>query len=989
MTKNLPKSEERRQQTSDNIPYSRPISRKASIKSMKYCAHLWYISSNAVSARSSMAHLSNACSSSDAPAKGEGVYEGENCTTIFAPERKLCSASDKGKCSATDRGNFFASWAINSFRTSPCTTYQESRFLSYPLKVSTPLIMLIFFAAALVLFGSCTFDPAGLSEENGNTNFGCGNGIIEETEECDDGNLKNGDGCGDQCIVESGWGCAAGDPSVCKPICGDGMIYGDEECDDGNTNTGDGCNENCRAENGFICEGQPSVCYSADCGDGVIQSNEECDDGNADSGDGCSATCEIEHGWECTGQPSYCAPLCGDGIITAEEECDDGNTQSEDGCSNVCNIEPGYECSGEPSVCVNVNCGDGWLQPEEECDDVNNNPGDGCSTDCKIESGWECSEEPSVCHTVCGDGIIAGTEECDDDNNDLDDGCSADCKVEPYFRCSGQPSECTCAVLVNILSTATEPDGLLWSTAYTTVQEGINQAAGLFSFYNIDHCEVWVAQGNYNIYKTSSANTLTLASNIEVYGGFQGTEAYRHQRNWETNITILDGQSESLETNRVQTVVKAPNVTNSVIDGFSIIQSQNTGSGGGLQANNSLFKMVNISFTANSAQNGGGAHLHYSTVDIINCAFQGNIATSSGGGINSSFSDITVIDSTFANNHAITSSGGGIHIYQGSGDFTNCIFKENTASTVGGGINGSNISSVIISDCDFIDNHSTNNNGGGISLYQTPAEFYRCGFHDNTAASNGGGVCSTYGDLDIVESTFSSNTSDTNGGGLYTYQSTTAIKKSTFGSNNIAAFGGAVYSGASTLYVSRSFFNQNNALSTGGAILITTNAHVENSVFTENQAEHGGAVAVTAHNTCTIINSLIYSNISQLVGGGLHVSSWGTINLTNNIIRLNEPDQFFAEVYATSTVRHCNIQGGYNEGGDSTGNIDTDPLLVDPANGDYDLQSGSSCIDAADGDGAPEFDIEGNPRVDDPATTPNTGIGTPDHVDIGPYEYQP
>ena len=51
------------------------------------------------------------------------------------------------------------------------------------------------------------------------------------------------------------------------------------------------------------------------------------------------------------------------------------------------------------------------------------------------------------------------------------------------------------------------------------------------------------------------------------------------------------------------------------------------------------------------------------------------------------------------------------------------------------------------------------------------------------------------------------------------------------------------------------------------------------------------------------------------------------------------------------------------------------------------LESGSPCIDAADGPEAPERDLDGNERVDDP-DSPNTGVGPP-WADMGAYEHQP
>jgi len=44
------------------------------------------------------------------------------------------------------------------------------------------------------------------------------------------------------------------------PICGDGVIEGTEECDDGDTLPGDGCDASCQVESGWTCGYEPSVC---------------------------------------------------------------------------------------------------------------------------------------------------------------------------------------------------------------------------------------------------------------------------------------------------------------------------------------------------------------------------------------------------------------------------------------------------------------------------------------------------------------------------------------------------------------------------------------------------------------------------------------------------------------------------------------------------------------------------------------------------------
>uniref|UniRef100_A0A3Q0QS71 Pappalysin 2 n=1 Tax=Amphilophus citrinellus TaxID=61819 RepID=A0A3Q0QS71_AMPCI len=55
-----------------------------------------------------------------------------------------------------------------------------------------------------------------------------------------------------------------------QSYCGDGLIQGTEECDDSNLLDGDGCSKKCRKEMGFKCNGEPSQCYVFD-GDGVCE----------------------------------------------------------------------------------------------------------------------------------------------------------------------------------------------------------------------------------------------------------------------------------------------------------------------------------------------------------------------------------------------------------------------------------------------------------------------------------------------------------------------------------------------------------------------------------------------------------------------------------------------------------------------------------------------------------------------------------------------
>jgi uncharacterized repeat protein (TIGR01451 family)/uncharacterized repeat protein (TIGR02543 family) len=93
----------------------------------------------------------------------------------------------------------------------------------------------------------------------------CGNGVVEPSETCDDGNAAPGDGCSATCQVETGWSCPTAN-AACSAICGDGLVVGLETCDDGNARSGDGCTDQCQVEFGYTCPTPGVACllYAAD-----------------------------------------------------------------------------------------------------------------------------------------------------------------------------------------------------------------------------------------------------------------------------------------------------------------------------------------------------------------------------------------------------------------------------------------------------------------------------------------------------------------------------------------------------------------------------------------------------------------------------------------------------------------------------------------------------------------------------------------------------
>jgi len=91
-----------------------------------------------------------------------------------------------------------------------------------------------------------------------------------------------------------------------------------------------------------------------------------------------------------------------------------------------------------------------------------------------------------------------------------------------------------------------------------------------------------------------------------------------------------------------------------------------------------------------------------------------------------------------------------------------------------------------------------------------------------------------------------------------------------------------------------------------------------------------------------------------------HDGAWPEV--TNCILWGDSPNEIYNEG-SELTVTYSDIQGDY----EGEGNIDADPLFVDPGRGDYHLTPGFPCIDAGT-DGAPnlpDHDFEGDPRIMD------------------------
>jgi hypothetical protein len=185
---------------------------------------------------------------------------------------------------------------------------------------------------------------------------------------------------------------------------------------------------------------------------------------------------------------------------------------------------------------------------------------------------------------------------------------------------------------------------------------------------------------------------------------------------------------------------------------------------------------------------------------------------------------------------------------------------------------------------------------------------------------------------------------------------------------------------------------ENCASSGSGAAIVGINGIIQNNII-RNCYSPGGAINCRA---TTICNNLLYNNGGAIYStgnvfnntiynsGGIEVLGGGVV--FNNIFW----NSLGFSTYEGPAPKNCVISGYTGPG---TGIITSDPKFVDPANGDFHLQSTSPAIDAGltttttSSSSTPKADIVGVQRGLKAVGAPARGDGS--GLDIGAYEYIP
>jgi len=311
--------------------------------------------------------------------------------------------------------------------------------------------------------------------------------------------------------------------------------------------------------------------------------------------------------------------------------------------------------------------------------------------------------------------------------------------------------------------------------------------------------------------------------------------------------------------------------------------------------------LAGLTITGGQAEDGSGIYIVQSSPTITRCRILRNGSSvegfqrteggpQNGGGIYLRDSRATISYCLIADNE-VQDHGAGVCCYGGTPSITNCTIVNNRVRNEGGGISILQGSDPAIRRCRITGNAATFRRGGGIACRSSHAEIANCVIAENRAGEGDGG------------------------GGLWLYRSTVAIGNCTIAGNASESLGGGIYADLCDILIENSIIWGNSSLPSPrpNEVMVRRRGQGNEIAVHSWQGRYEGVVPEP--NLAPQANSYLTISYTDLRGGRRAVYVFGV------------PD-WLQLVWGR-------------------GNMQADPLLADPAGGDYHLQSQAGRWDPA------------------------------------------
>lgn len=251
-------------------------------------------------------------------------------------------------------------------------------------------------------------------------------------------------------------------------------------------------------------------------------------------------------------------------------------------------------------------------------------------------------------------------------------------------------------------------DGTSWETAYSNLQD-----AFLASLNLVGPDEIWVAMGTYRpatcvgqtCVENEIAATFNLLKDVSLFGGFEGIETMRSQRDPWVNLTILSGDLLGNDDNNDLRQAAPSRADNS----YHVVTGDLTDSTAVLDG--FVIRGGNARSDIQNTKSGGGMINNAGSPIIRNCVFEYNTATAAGALDCSNGGSPIIVNSVFRNNFA-EELGGAVSVFEKAKPvFLNCTFYSNMSGRVGGasysGDQGMGATTIAtFTNCTFFNNSS-------------------------------------------------------------------------------------------------------------------------------------------------------------------------------------------------------------------------------------------------------------------------------------------